>query len=106
MYNGMIGPIVLNPEDSAKLRKDLCIPSNRKNIQIENIHPGPEDVIVFKYSLNDYCFDEVMNIFNTINEAFSNNKVVGIPDNVTLQTCTKEEIQDIILYLQENMPDN
>ena len=67
------------------------------NCEIETLKVKPDDVIVIKYNIGETSIDEINHLFLSISEYFPNNKVVGLPNNMSIIT---EEVESVIKYLQ------
>lgn len=67
-----------------------------KHYEIENFTTKPNDIILMKFNTDDYTFNEALQIFNDLKATFSDNIVIAIPQGITLETKTKQEIIDYL----------
>lgn len=64
--------------------------------RIEKLEPHPTEAIVISFNF-DYIYpDELQHMFNHIQSKFPNNTVIAIPDNISLQSCSKDVLENII----------
>lgn len=68
------------------------------NYEIETLKIKPDDVIVIKFNLGEIPVDEIHHLFLSMSEYFPNNKVVGLPNGMSITT---EDAESVIKYLQE-----
>ena len=69
--------------------------------KIETIEPHPTEAIVVSFNFNAISLDNMQNLFNTIKSRFPNNTVVAIPDHISLQSCSKDVLANIISMITE-----
>ena len=70
-------------------------------IQLSTIDLHPTEAIVFRYSFGDIPLDVYEEAFNHIVEKFPNNAVVAIPDKTSLESCSKDVLENIISMISE-----
>lgn len=64
--------------------------------RIEKLEPRPTEVIVIGFNFGNICCEELQHMFNHIQSKFPNNKVIAIPDHISLQSCSKDVLENII----------
>lgn len=69
--------------------------------KIEKLDPHPTEAIVVNFNMNDAHLDEIEQWSNIIKSQFPNNVVVAIPDYISLQSCSKDVLENIISMISE-----
>ena len=69
--------------------------------RIGKLKPHPTEAIVIGFNFNDTNVDEMNDIFNHIKSQFPNNKVIAIPDYISLQSCSKDVLENIISMISK-----
>lgn len=69
--------------------------------KIEKLDPHPTEAIVVSWNFNDIDLDNMKNLFNVIQSKFPDNTVVAIPDYISLQSCSKDVLENIISMIAE-----
>lgn len=69
--------------------------------KVEKIKPHPTEAIVVGFNFNDTNIGDMQNLFNKIQSKFPNNTVVAIPDYISLQSCSKDVLENIISMIAE-----
>ena len=69
--------------------------------KIEKIDLHPTEAIVVGFNFNDVRLDEMQHWFNIIKSKFPDNIVVAIPDYISLQSCSKDVLENIISMIAE-----
>lgn len=69
--------------------------------KIEKLEPHPTEAIVASFNMNDAYLDEIEQRVNIIKSQFPNNVVVAIPDYISLQSCSKDVLENIISMISE-----
>ena len=69
--------------------------------KIEKLDPHPTEAIVVGFNFDDITFEEMKNWFNIIKDKFPDNIVVAIPDYISLQSCSKDVLENIISMITE-----
>lgn len=69
--------------------------------KIEKLDPHPTEAIVVSWNFNDIDLDNMKNLFNVIQSKFPDNTVVAIPDHISLQSCSKDVLENIISMIAE-----
>lgn len=68
---------------------------------IQKLSPHPTEVITLFYNTENTSCEQVKNIFNSIKNNFPKNKVIAIPDRVSLESCSKDVLENIISMISE-----
>lgn len=69
--------------------------------KIEKLDPHPTEAIVVGFNFDDITFEEMKNWFNIIKDKFPDNIVVAIPDYISLQSCSKDVLENMISMIAE-----
>ena len=69
--------------------------------KIETLEPHPTEAIVISFNFNDINVDDARHLFKDIQDKFSNNTVVAIPDFISLKSCSKDVLENIISAIAE-----
>lgn len=69
--------------------------------KIEMLEPHPTEAIVVGFNFNDVNVDDAKRLFKDIQDKFPNNTVVAIPDFISLQSCSKDVLENIISMIAE-----
>lgn len=69
--------------------------------RIEKLDPHPTEAIVLGFNFNDINVDDMYHLFNNIQALFPDNTVVAIPDYISLQSCSKDVLENIISMIAE-----
>lgn len=69
--------------------------------KIETLEPHPTEAIVVGFNFKDMSLENMKNLFHIIKSKFPNNTVVAIPDYISLQSCSKDVLENIISMITE-----
>ena len=69
--------------------------------QIEKLEPHPTEAIVLSFNFDSVRLDEMKHWFNIIKSKFPDNTVVAIPDYISLQSCSKDVLENLISMIAE-----
>ena len=69
--------------------------------KIEKIDPHPTEAIVVGFNFDDVPLGDMQHWFNIIRDKFPDNTVVAIPDYISLQSCSKDVLENIISMITE-----
>ena len=69
--------------------------------KIEKLEPHPTEAIVVGFNFNDVNVENATRIFDKIKDKFPNNTVVAIPDFISLKSCSKDVLENIISAIAE-----
>lgn len=69
--------------------------------KIEKLDPHPTEAIVMGFNFDDVRLDEMEHWFDFIKSKFPDNIVVAIPDYISLQSCSKDVLENIISMIAE-----
>lgn len=64
--------------------------------RIEKLEPHPTEAIVIGFNFDNISSEDLQNVFTHIQSKFPNNTVVAIPDNISLESCSKDVLENII----------
>ena len=69
--------------------------------KIETLDPHPTEAIVVGFNFNDVNIENAKRLFDEIKDKFPNNTVVAIPDFISLKSCSKDVLENIISAIAE-----
>ena len=69
--------------------------------KVEKLKPHPIEAIVLSIDFNKIDVSNAYNIFNDIKSNFPNNTVVAIPDYLSLKSCSKDVLENIVNMITE-----
>jgi hypothetical protein len=69
--------------------------------RIEKLDSHPTEAIVLGFNFNDINLDDMYDLFNDIKSKFPDNTVVAIPDYISLQSCSKDVLENMISMIAE-----
>jgi len=69
--------------------------------RIEKLEPHPTEAIVVGFNFDDVHLDEMKRWFEIIKSKFPDNIVVATPDYISLQSCSKDVLENIISMIAE-----
>lgn len=69
--------------------------------KIEKLDPHPTEAIVVGFNFNDVPLDDMKHWFKILKDKFPDNTVVAIPDYISLQSCSKDVLENIISMIAE-----
>ena len=64
--------------------------------RIEKLKPQPTEAIILCFNFNDTNVRTMNEVFDYVKSKFPNNVVVAIPDYVSLESCSKDVLENII----------
>lgn len=69
--------------------------------QVELLKPHSTEAIVLRFNFDDFNLDEADDLFNHVKSVFPNNTVIAIPAYASLQSCSKDSLENIISMISE-----
>ena len=69
--------------------------------RIEKLKLHPTEAIVLSFDFNKINVNDFLDLLNIIEFKFPNNTVVAIPNHISLQSCSKDVLKDIISMIIE-----
>lgn len=69
--------------------------------KIETFEPHPTEAIVISFNFNDTNLETMQQVFKHIEEKFPHNSIVAIPDYVSLQSWSKDVLENMISVIAE-----
>ena len=69
--------------------------------KVEKLEPHPTEAIVFGFDFDKINLNDTYDLFNDIKSKFPDNTVVAIPDYISLQSCSKDVLENIISMITE-----
>ena len=69
--------------------------------RIEKLKPHPTEAITLFYNFDDIDAETVCNIVKYLSDKFNENTVIALPDKVSLESCSKDVLENIINMIAE-----
>lgn len=69
--------------------------------RIEKLEPNPTEAIVIGFNFDNIYPEDLQMMYNHIQSKFPNNTVVAIPDHISLQSCSKDVLENYISVIEE-----
>lgn len=69
--------------------------------RIEKLEPHPTEAITLFYNFDDIDVETVHNMIKHLSEKFPKNTVIALPDKVSLESCSKDVLENIISMIAE-----
>ena len=69
--------------------------------RIEKLELHPTEGIVIEFNFNDIKVDDMKKLFEIIKSKFPNNTIIAIPDYISLSSCSKDVLENIISMISE-----
>lgn len=69
--------------------------------RIEKVNPHPTEVITLFYDMKNSTMKNVFDMVGFLRKEFPNNKVIALPDNTSLESCSKDVLENIISMIAE-----
>lgn len=64
--------------------------------RIEKLEQHPTEAIVIGFNFNDYDLYHMRDILESVKNQFPNNTIIAIPDKISLESCSKDVLENII----------
>ena len=69
--------------------------------RIEKLKPCPTEVITLFYNFDDVDAESIRDIVEHLSKKFTTNTVVALPDKASLESCSKDVLENIISMIAE-----
>ena len=69
--------------------------------KIKKLKPHPTEAITLFYNFDDIDDESICKIVNYLGEKYPNNAVIAIPDKESLESCSKDVLENIISMISE-----
>ena len=69
---------------------------NGLNSKIKTIDLHPTEAIVLSFNFDDYSPYDIQNIFESVKNELPKNTIIAIPDKISLESCSKDVLENII----------
>ena len=70
-------------------------------IRIEKLKPHPTEAITLFYNFDTIDIVTVVNTVDLLKEKFPENTIIALPDKVSLESCSKDVLENIISMIAE-----
>lgn len=74
---------------------------NNTIAQIYKLEPHPTEAIVIRFNMNKIDIDNLRMIYDQIKKEFPNNSVCCLPDALSLESCSKDVLENFISMMAE-----
>lgn len=69
--------------------------------KLETIEPHPTEAIVLYFNFNDIKLDKLNVLYEIVQNKFPNNAVICVPDKVSLESWSKDVLENYISMISE-----
>jgi hypothetical protein len=69
--------------------------------RIEKLKPHPTEAITLFYNFDNINIEYVCKVVDYLGEKYPDNTVIAIPDKVSLESCSKDVLENIISMISE-----
>ena len=69
---------------------------NGLNSKIKTIDLHPTEAIVLSFNFEDYDPCAIRDIFESVKNEFPKNTIIAIPDKISLESCSKDVLENIM----------
>lgn len=71
------------------------------NTKIEILSSHPTEAITLFFNMEKTTFEQIKNIIDLLKEKFPDSKVIALPDTTSLESCSKDVLENIISMISE-----
>lgn len=64
--------------------------------KIEKLEPHPTEAITLFYDFNIFDTSNISNTVENLSEIFPDNTIIALPNNTSLESCSKDVLENII----------
>ena len=65
------------------------------------LHPHPTEAITLSFNADEYCIESIEDIIKYIKSEFPDNVVIALPDKTSLESCSKDVLENYISMISE-----
>ena len=69
--------------------------------RIEKLKPHPTEAITLFYNFDNIDIEYVCKVVDYLDEKYPDNAVIAIPDKASLESCSKDVLENIISMISE-----
>ena len=69
--------------------------------RIEKLNLHPTEAIILFYKFEEINVKSICNMVKHLSNKFPKNTVIALPDNVSLESCSKDVLENIISQISE-----
>lgn len=88
--------IFMKENEVYKSDKDSAIIS-----KIQKLSPHPTEAIALFFNINNSTVEKVKNSLDSLKNSFPEYKVIALPDKVSLESCSKDVLENVISMIAE-----
>lgn len=70
-------------------------------VKIETLKPHPTEAIVLSFNTDRIALDTLQFTFDHVKSKFPGNTVVAVPDAISLESCSKDVLENYISMIAE-----
>ena len=71
------------------------------NLNINKIDLHPTEAVVLTFNFNDYSLDFIESVCDLVAEKLPNSSVIAVPDKTSLESCSKDVLENIISMISK-----
>lgn len=64
--------------------------------RVEKLNLHPTEAITLFYDMEKLSLDQMLKIFEMLRDKFPDNKIIALPDSTSLESCSKDVLENII----------
>ena len=64
--------------------------------RVEKVNPHPTEAITLFFDMETLPLDQVSNMLKLLHNEFPDNKIIALPDSTSLESCSKDVLENII----------
>lgn len=71
------------------------------NTKIEKLSLHPKEAITLFFNIEKTTIKQIKNIVDLFKKKFPENKVIALPDTISVESCSKDVLENIISMISE-----
>lgn len=64
-------------------------------VKLKSYHPKPDDVVIMYHPIDVMPTNKAVEAIKILEESFPENKIIGIPDLISVEACSVRELQTL-----------
>ena len=69
--------------------------------KVEKLQPHPTEAITLFYNMDNTDTQTINDVGECLSRTFPENTVIALPDNISLESCSKDVLENIISMISE-----
>ena len=99
--NSILSPRISNSRGAEYYAYNVIKQEIERIPSVETFEPHPTEAIVLRFKFDDIPIDELELFFNVAKKAFPDNAIIAMPDKVSLESCSKDVLENYISMIAE-----